>query len=384
MKTVIQFGILESYLIYISILFFAVFTAFLSQRFLSNSKRSVKSLGWLMLVISYLCFAIPLMYRGSGVDNDSYLDIYNQISSWKSIIGNYQGFPEPLFMLIVYYSAKFADSFQFTYILMGSISLFFIYKSFYRKMDEHNLSFLLFVFGFSIYFYFYGLVRLMIAFSIMTYGLHYLENNKVFKYIVFGVIAGLFHYSAFIIIPVFILINLISRNSRRTNVSSTLILSVILVPLIFLISTQLFIFLFSNFEWFGRYTKYLNVNYSPAILKSVVWVLPLLIILLMYGPILEKKVKHYALHVYMFFALLSFAVLSVFFGIQRLTFYMYPSCFYLYEGFLKVKFPLMDQRAIRFMYLSAFALFGFIWLIVVVLGGENWNPFMIPYQFFID
>lgn len=382
----IQFGTIESYAIYISTIIMATFYASLSRNLQFKTRSSGKKLNWMFLMLSFLTLAIPLIFRESGVDNDGYMQIYNNIGNWRNgILQNYQGFPEPLFMLLNYIIIMTVNNFQFVYILSGIISLLFMYKALSKKNDELNFALLIWIFSFSLYFYMYGLVRLLIAVSIMTYALSYLEIKNIRKFISWGIIAGLFHYSAFVIIPIFILISKISMNStKKFNFIKSAATSILLIPGIFIISIQIFVKMFSNFSWFGRYHKYLAIDtISFPVLKNIVWILPILIILIVYASYFEKRVRYFKFHANLLFAMISFAILGVFFGVQRLIYFMYPSCFYLYASVLKLPFSIKEQKIIKLFFWIGMVILGLFWLVVVILGGDNWKPYMIPYRFYI-
>lgn len=377
-----QLGVLESYVLYFFILFGSCLTAFLSQLSLKQSKGKHVYLSQVFWFLTFLILTIPLMFRGSGVDNDSYLRIFNEISTWSSPL-NYSGFPEPLFTLINVVSDKVFHSFQMTYVMSGGISIWFILKTLKQKQDHINVVFVLFVFGFTQYFYFYGLVRMMLAVSILSYGVTFLERQRPVSFVKYALIAGLFHYSALIILPIYIMVYFISRYQTKVSILKTAVLMLVIIPFTFIIATQLFRLMFNQMSWFARYNQYFNIRFIPGAFNTILWALPILLILLLFGPRIQQKMKHYALHVNIYFVMLSFAILGVLFGVQRFTYFMFISGYYLYDSFFKLRFSWVTHRSNVYVYSLLMFVFGCLWLLIVVLGGEHWFRFMIPYQFLL-
>lgn len=381
----IELGVLETFVLYASTVVIATLLAAHSKKVRVANTETYRNLSSIF-ILSFVVLALPLIFRASGVDNEGYLEMYREISMWNgNFLQNYRGFPEPLFMLLNYFVIVTTDNFQFVYIISGIISLFFLYKAFKRKIEELDPGILIWLFSSTLYFYMYGLVRMLIAVSIMTYALHYLENRNIKKYLVWGLIAGFFHYSAFIIIPIFVVISLVSSNkSVKFNLFKSALISIVVIPSIFTIGMIVFKSLFYNFAWFGRYSKYFNFdNINIQVLKNIVWILPLFVILIVYGKYIEKHMSSFKLHANLLFVMLTIALLSVFFGVQRLLFYIYPSVFYLYTSFIRLPFIASDKNSVKLFYWLGMLFMGNLWLFNVVIGGENWRDFMVPYIFHI-
>lgn len=376
-----QFGVMQTYIFYITIVFLATLFAALSQRYAVKVKNKPIRVNKFFWFLSFIILAIPLGFRGSGIDNEGYLQIYNVVKDTG--ISGYNGFPEPLFMLLNYLIIRTVDNLQYVFMVSGFTSIFFIYMTLARKAEELNLALMVWILCFSFYFYMYGLVRISIAISIMTFAINYLEKKDIKKYFFWSITAGLFHYSTLILVPIFYLIEKRRMNlTKKINLLKITIVVIVGVPLTFLLGVELFTTLFSNFAWFGRYNAYFNsTTINLGSIKGMVWTLPILFIILNWGDYIERRLKHYGLYVNIFGVMLSFTIISIFFGTQRFTYFMYPICFYLYASVLSLPFVKVEKNTVLFLYWMAMIIFGLLWMLVVVLGGENWKPHMVPYHF---
>jgi hypothetical protein len=219
----------------------------------------------------------------------------------------------------------------------------------------------------------------------MTYALKYLETQKLKKYIAWGIIAGLFHYSALVIVPLFVLVaSMSNKNVKEFRFFKGIAIATLVTPTVFLLGINIFQRIFKGFSWFGRYSKYFDLNtISIRVLKNVVWILPLLLILILYGRYLEKRMSSFKLHANLVLVMMSIAVISVVFGVQRLIYYIYPSAFYLYSAVLELPFKTGEKKKIKLFFWVGITIMGLVWMLVVIIGGDNWNKFMIPYSIYI-
>ena len=186
----------QSFLIY-SILLFTMTICGVISSMRVNSKAlflttTTKSSFWSVeIIIPIALFSILFGMRYDvGVDHLSYLNSYVQIDIPEKI--------EPLFAQITHLCTQMGFHFSVYFGLLAFIQIFFFYYAF--NEEKYLYPYLAFILIANMEWMFWmNVIRQAIAMCIWIYSLKFIEHKKLFLYLFWGIIAYLFHRSAFIL-----------------------------------------------------------------------------------------------------------------------------------------------------------------------------------------
>lgn len=129
-----------------------------------------------------------------------------------------------------------------------------------------------FIFATTQYFYYFGIIRLGLAASIIAFAYRYIIENKKKNYILMVLLATMFHYSAlFALVLLFI-----KQNKYRKFKRNTIIKLILIIPTAF-IFVRIFIYPFITAS---KYQKY--ISSSGFISLGFITSIPFLILFLLY------------------------------------------------------------------------------------------------------
>jgi len=363
-------------MLYYGAIILASIFAFLAQKikYYKNGKKGVHPLFW---ILSFVCLLVPVAFRGNGVDHQSYIKFYNAISEFGlNYFKIYNGFPEPLFVVINVIAGYLGD-FQYVYMISAFISLFFTYKAFARKIEEISLPLCIFLFSTLFYLTLFGLVRICIAVGIITYAYRYIEERNLMKYSIYIIFATLFHYSAIIMLPFYFIFksNYLDL-SKKSSIKKSL-LSIGALVLAFVIVGYLLTKL-QNISWIGRYFGYFEGT-SLRVINNAAGQYPLVILMFLFGSRIKRNEKYGSLYTNMFITMIIFLVGSIFVSFTRLTYFLYPATYYLYACVVKY----IENKNVRILYLFALYITMTFWFFYQ-FTSNLWLSFLIPYYFNIS
>lgn len=186
--------------LYFSVIFFSFASYF-------YPKIQKLSLGFCLL------FSFIYLWMGylNGVDWVNYYAVYQSNDTLTEFASNY----EIGFSLFLYFTKFIGFDFLYAILIFYLFALFIIYKGILKtsKILPINYCFL-----FASMLFFNGLelfndqLRQLAAFALAIHALFYIINNEVKKFVIFGAMAVLFHYSAIIIILIYPIINFKKKN----------------------------------------------------------------------------------------------------------------------------------------------------------------------------
>ncbi len=260
---------IESLLIYFSCSLIPVIIVHFCSK---NCNRKLTNLG-----IS-LAFLIPLLVSGFrfsiGTDYYSYINGFELIKSglnvrWANLEIGYL----ILNKILIFFNLPPQSIMFMTSFLM----LFFLFKALLKKksiipIEYGLLAFLLLFFQSS-----FNVIRLMLAVSIFFYNISNIENKKIYKYILYSLLATSIHFSALITIPLYWIFNFFKFDNK-------LFKRILLYILIIFVFTNFNKVLFSiisnlnflNLNYYNNYIGNSNDSVRLAIIKTILWV-PILI-----------------------------------------------------------------------------------------------------------
>ncbi|MGX6978294.1 EpsG family protein [Vagococcus elongatus] len=364
-----------TYILYYSLFISTVFLSMISSLLKKYKKKYQFWLGSVSFVINYLTLTLVVGLRAYGIDHTNYHNMYTQINESGF---SYKGFPEPLFYLINKVVSFTTGNFLDIYLICAILTFSFFFAAFKERIGVNSYPIIVSTFFLVFYFYSFGLIRMLVSVSLLTYAHKYLCSNNLKKYLIYGIIAGGFHYSAFVIVPIIIFSEKLYR--KRFKFREIFGVYVLLLPLLFIIFTQLFKYFIRYVPWLYRYSDYLNLNFEPAIIKNYFWILPAIIILMLFGKQIREINYDGEILINLFCLLCSLMIISSFFRIFRLTFYLYYPVIYIYGSLFKLS-PFKKNREIIVVFWIFFVIFGFFYLREMFFDSIYIDPFIIPFMF---
>ena len=159
---------------------------------LSSTYRTLCVLTFLpMTLVSALCYEV-------GTDWPIYHEYFYMINEGGD------KFNEPLFNLLNRVIYLFTRESWWLFAVCAIIACYFTFRAFMDQSINPAYSILIFVIS-GDYFNSQNQIRQAIAMAIFLYAMKYIKSRQLIKYIVFVIVAGMIHASAFIYLPVYFL-----------------------------------------------------------------------------------------------------------------------------------------------------------------------------------
>lgn len=211
-----------------------IILSFLSDK-IKNFKNNDKKI---LLVLLSLLFALVFGLRYNvGVDYLSYLEQYNTGYIDNDISSDEFGF-RWLNSLLHFINMPYPVAF----ISYAFIQFYFIVKG---LRDKELLPFVIIFYFLTTYIFFsFNGIRQSMAFSIIFFSLQFIKEKKIIKYILWIVIAALFHKSAIIFLPLYFILDKEYFSNR--------IIQLILLIIFFILSPYLQSFLWNILPLLSR------------------------------------------------------------------------------------------------------------------------------------
>ncbi|MDF2534513.1 MAG: epsG [Bacillales bacterium] len=148
-----------------------------------------------MLFVSFLILTIPVAFRHfTGADYAAYVDHYESIKEKGASFFIHQNLEVGYVWLNVLCSYLF-NSYKAVFIIMAILTNIFFFKGMTFESKKISLGTAVFVYGFSLYFWGFIIIRNLLAISIVFFALRYLFEKKPIRYFILVTTALLFHYS---------------------------------------------------------------------------------------------------------------------------------------------------------------------------------------------
>ena len=202
---------------------------------------------YLFLCFLFFCFFSTLRYPKLGTDTYAYLIMFNEIANinlnWDFSLTDEFGYT-----LINKIISSIIFNYQFFLFIISSFILYSFLRFIYKYSANVWFSLLLFVFA-GYLDTCMSLIRFCIALSIILYSYKYVQERKLFKFIVLIFIASLFHISSWVALIIYFIYNIGSIFIGR-KLFYLYLLSVLFV---YYIANQFLSFLFGNIELYNYY-----------------------------------------------------------------------------------------------------------------------------------
>lgn len=340
---------------------FTLYIYFLT--FFTYDNKKWRFLPWLFL------FIVSAFRYNVGTDYAHYyhLYVYKDGMFWYKELGYTQ-------LVSILSDLGFNPQMMFFTFSLFTIILF--YKSFIYFFKNDDTKFLFATLLFIPLFYFYSLngIRQALAIAIFFYSLRYVINKSFFKYFILIIIATLFHRSAFILIPIYFILQLDLTKYKLFMFYIFLILFFLINPIKYIeeifVSNQLPLYYYFNDE---------NAMQGVSGFGKVVAISSVLLILsLSYILDREKPIEKLIFNSMLIFAFIKILALEISF-LDRFSLYFKPLMvlFIIYIGnkvIKKVKYSkniiLVSLILLSFSYTS---------LVVYIRGNhdESYNQYAL-------
>lgn len=257
------------------IIYFGVFavvmliTVFAQTTYNKNPKLS-KFLSLMAIVTLSLFAAVRGLTVGTDINIYGYRYFYS--ASYYSNIISYINFygGEQLYFVLNYIIYSLTQNIHVLFFVFQFFIALVVYNIAYREKENgamwlYIFSYLMLWFNSSL-----NILRQSMAIFVILYAFKYIENKKYFKYIIFVLIASLFHKSALLCL-VFPILSILS-NSKNQKIYLALIVLATLIVYNYL--DYIIIFAQNNLSFFQKYVSYLsngeaNINWYFAAVKLI-------------------------------------------------------------------------------------------------------------------
>lgn len=261
--------------------------------------------------------------------------------------------------------------------LCAFITILFTFLGLYKLKDYIHYGLTIWTIGFSYYIFMYGLNRIMIAVAIVTWAYHYLLDQKIKSFLFWVVVAGMFHYSAFIMIPVCIIAIIIDKNNVSFPWEKILVLMVVLIALLYFVAPRI---LPMN-SWAIKYKQYFQLQLVASSALNNASFFLLFIIIICSGKKMINITGKASFLVWYTDILFIFTILFTIFHIHRLSYYLFPCACMLYSRMPEVFIKSNDNKSAVLIYLCMFAM-GIFFIYYNTTINELWAPVITPYRMF--
>ncbi len=181
-------------------------------------------------VMFVLMFLLSAFRYGMGNDYFSYIRIYDIICStpWSEITTLVY---EPLFTLVTKLISMISSNPEVMYIIYSVLILAPVAYSIYRYSDNVWISVAVYL-CFTFFYSSMNFIRQSIAVSILILAYGFIKQRKIIPVMIFAVAAALFHYTAIVFIPFYLLSFFIKPTKKAIIIYSSVSLGALITVLI--------------------------------------------------------------------------------------------------------------------------------------------------------
>lgn len=360
-----------SYIIYIGTVVLATLFAALAQKYSKINSKNQYILNPIFYWLSMIVLVGTLGFRDKsvGVDGFNYYNNY-LIANSLDIVSYYQEYiTEPGFYLLYRISYLLGD-FQWLFILTAIITLYFFYKALAHESSKINFALAIFIFSTTQYFYYFGIMRMGIAVSIIAFSYQYIIKGNNKKFILFVLLALLFHYSAaFALFVIFF-----TKNKKDIYKKNNLIKIVLGIPLLF-VAIRYLLFPILTIDRYESYVESTGI-FSLGFINT----LPLLVLFILYYNKFVEYGKYYQFFLFLLIVKVMTEAFAPLIGIGRMVWYLNIS--------ICILFPLIIQmqknKSIKMILISIAVLYCLIYSFNAYFGNSFRGFYMLPYHLFTE
>lgn len=355
---------MESLLFYILAFILAAVLMYLGNR--RNNK-----------ILIYLSLSIPVLIGGLrygvGTDYPTYVSLFQNLSG-LSLLSYFQNLPdiEFGFFLLMQLSFILTHGPELMFFISSLLTVAFFYVGLKRfKIKYFTLAYLLYlliIFPITL-----NIVRQGLAMSICFFAFTYIVSRQPRRYIMWILIAGLFHTTSLMLLPAYF-VGRIVRNSKESAYGALLLkLAIVLTPL-FLLLPHIFDLL-AAVPFFEKYIKYQTITGDGNNYMIYLQVLILGVVILTFNKLVAHDKRHIQ-YLFLLFALLEILLTTLGFEssfMKRAALY-----FSFFSPLLLINFvDIFSDRLGKFLVYSVIVIYGiaYFYLAYYVLGQANIMPY---------
>lgn len=352
---------------YLCIISMAVLCAWVAQ---AEKSKNIKRFFY---VLSFLILLFVLGLRDmSGIDDKSYYHIFSNACNmdFKSFISS--SGTEIGFKFFVYITSKFTKNYYIYQFIFTFIPLSIFYKGLwnYRGILDLPSAILLFI---SLYYFqmlSVSLVRMFFAIMIIFYSLRFIMEKNRKRFILFVIIAGLFHISALFMI-ILLLFTVDIKDFWKKHWKKILLLIVVIIPITNLSIVRILVPYLPN-----RYNVYNMISAINISFGSFDKLFFVMIALFFINKIEESKREYLNLGIVLLTISILFSVFSFIGGTGRMQYYGNLGMFFC----LPVIYRSLDYRKLLSLVIAGgIMIYSFLYLWVTQFNLPSHYERLIPY-----
>lgn len=262
------------------------------------------------IILSFIiAWAVMGLRYDVGSDYFNYIKMFNEINNLGIIWALKTLRTEPLYAILNWLIGVVFKNHHYVFVITSFVVLFFIYKIILNHKNDLNIGVAVLIFMIMNYFSMFTFVRLSIALVIIFNAYKYLVKQNKKMYIISVLLAAGFHYTAFIMLPIYYLLN---RKNRFKNARYFIL---------FLLSFFLLVFFQHIGEIIFKGTKYYSYfvgerlgNLSGGMNQLIIHS-PLVLIAIIFRKRLVVKNEANRLYLELFFLGSFLMIFSIWLGI---------------------------------------------------------------------
>jgi len=360
---------ISSYLFYLGTILSATVFAELAQRYSHVSKKGKKvphRFFW-FISMGILIFVMGFREIGVGLDDLNYLMVYNGVIDSTSILDYYRiDIIEPGFYFLCRFVYYVFNDFQWVVILTSIITISCFYKAIEYEIENISLGLAIFIFSTTQYFYYFGILRLGVAASLIAISYRYILENKKGKYILMVLLAASMHYSALIAL----LLLFIKPSTNKVYKKSTIIKTALIIPLFFCM-VRWFVYPFitaSKYQGYIHSSGFIGITFISEV--------PFFMLFLLHYSKLGIINRRYRFYFLLFLIRLMIEMFYPIVGTARFFWYFSLSLCFLLPGVIKIN----KDWFVRFIMLTLTVLYCLVYSYYSYFGNSYSGLFMLPYR----
>lgn len=332
-----------------------------------NNKNEKKYIFVICLLLSIIA---GLRHYTIGNDTIIYLNSFNEILQGGINAIKISRF-EIGYNVLVFLFTRMCGSFNL-YLFIVSLIInmsfgYFIYK--YSK--NKTFSFLLFILC-RFYFSEFNVLRQMLSLSVLLLSVKYIEERKFTKYLIFMLIAALFHKSILLVIPIYFLYNYKLDLKKEIKIF-------VLSFFIFLFLNTILTKITSIFNSYGGYVEqFMNSNKLASILSTIIC-----LCIFLFSSLIGKKKKEKEDKIDNFVH--NIALISVIINLLSIKISILDRYAIFFEIFYTILIPncirkINNAKTRLILYIMFFVCF-LAYMLIITYFRPNWN-YINPFRFY--
>src|SRR5699024_6886954 len=255
----------NSIILYINVFIISVFFLLFSKLFLN------KSILYNRFYV-FICLLIPSILAGLrykvGTDYEAYVLIYNKVNGLSYLeflqTNNYEiGF------FTLEKIAMWTGDVKILFFLSSFITLFFIYLALKQHINIFPITLGYMLYIFTIFPDSLNAVRQQLAIAIVVYSLKYIFDKKLYKFLLFTLLASTFHITALIVLPFYFLFHYSKNRLDTKDKYKTFLRGIMLLCItLFIVSYGYFLDLIvtlSSIDRFGEYSQEIGTGNNRVV-----------------------------------------------------------------------------------------------------------------------